>query len=193
MKIDTVRNQVPLFLTIVVLALAWLVLQPLASPLIGQDRKSLPLTPSDAEGPYWKSGSPERETLYRPGDRGEKIHVSGRVLDNSGKAISRAKIDIWQTDAEGKYDNSGFGYRSHIFGNSAGHYSFKTVKPGVYPSRTPHIHVKISTADGRNLTTQLYFPDYAEHNRRDFLYNKKQNVTWKSQTQAVFDFVLRAR
>lgn len=191
MKFNAMSNPVLLFLTVVALALASFVFSPLVSTADSQGKHSLRLTPSDAEGPYWKRGSPERETLYKTGDPGEKIRVSGKVLDSSGKTIARAKIDIWQTDAKGDYDHAGFAYRSHLYSDSSGAYNFKTVKPGVYPSRTPHIHVKISTPDGRILTTQLYFPDYAEQNRRDFLYNKKQNVTWKSKSQAVFDFVLR--
>ena len=192
MEHNTNRDWVPFIKTLMMLAVVLLILQPLV-PTANSQGTGLQLTPSDAEGPYWKPGSPERDTLYKPGDPGEKIKVSGRVLDGSGRTIARAKIDIWQTDARGDYDHSGFAYRSHVYSDSTGEYSFKTVKPGVYPSRTPHIHIKVSTPDGRTLTTQLYFPDYAERNRRDFLYNRNQNITWKSEIQAVFDIVLRAR
>lgn len=147
-------------------------------------------TPPASEGPYWKSGSPQRATLYQENDFGERIKVIGKVLDVHGQTISGAKIDIWQTDGKGRYDNSGYDFRGHVITNSKGEYLFNTVKPGEYPSRTAHIHIKISTQDGRQLTTQLYFPEFSNRNNRDFLYHKNLNVTWVSDSEAKFDFVL---
>ncbi|MCG8337904.1 MAG: intradiol ring-cleavage dioxygenase [Proteobacteria bacterium] len=147
-------------------------------------------TPSASEGPYWKSGSPLRKTLYQPGDSGQRITVVGKVLDSVGNPIKGAKVDIWQADAGGNYDNRGFDYRGHVLSDAQGGYGFNTVKPGIYPSRTPHIHIKISTPEGRDLTTQLYFPDYSRRNERDFLFDKRLLVTWESESQARFDFVL---
>lgn len=166
------------------------VLFSLSIPVLAQETKQ---TPAAGEGPYWKPGSPKRDMLYRKNDPGEKILVTGRVIDLSGKPIPEAKIDIWQTDAKGHYDNSGFGYRGHTLSNEIGHYSFKTVIPGSYPSRTPHIHIKIWTPGGRKLTTQLYFPDFSKNNNRDYLYNQQLEVFWKSETHAIFDFVLKSQ
>ena len=40
--------------------------------------------------------------------------------------------------------------------DAGGRYSFRTLKPVAYPGRTPHIHLKVATADGRMLTSQFY-------------------------------------
>lgn len=147
-------------------------------------------TPSASEGPFWKSGSPKRKTLFRTKDKGERIKVVGNVLDRRGTMIEGTMIDVWQANASGNYDNSGYEYRGHVFSNADGRYSFNTVKPGSYGSRTPHIHIKISTPKGHKLTTQLYFPGYPRRNERDFLFDERLLITWESENQARFDFVL---
>jgi len=50
-------------------------------------------------------------------------------------------------------------------------YSFRTLKPVAYPGRTPHIHLKVATADGRRLTTQFYLAGDPQ-NERDFVYRE---------------------
>ena len=153
--------------------------------------QSIQPTPRMSEGPYWKSGSPQRTVLYQQHDRGRKIEVSGKVLDISGGAISGTKIDIWQTDGNGAYDNTGFRFRGHVFANDSGKYRFKTVLPGEYPGRTPHIHIKLTAPDGKRLTTQLYFPEHDSRNQRDWLYDENLVVKWASKTLARFDFILK--
>ncbi len=37
--------------------------------------------------------------------------------------------------------------------------TFRTLYPGWYEGRAPHIHVKAWLGDGREVTSQLYFPD----------------------------------
>ena len=153
--------------------------------------QSLKPSPPMAEGPYWKTGSPKRAVLYQQRDTGKRIEVSGKVLDISEKAIPGTKIDIWQTDGKGAYDNSGFRFRGHVFTDDSGTYSFKTVLPGEYPGRTPHIHIKLTSPNGRRLTTQLYFPEYDSRNRSDWLYDENLVVKWRSSSQASFNFVLK--
>ena len=51
------------------------------------------------------------------------------------------------------------------------HYGFRTLKPVAYPGRTPHIHLKVATADGRQLTTQFYLAG-DPLNERDFVYRE---------------------
>ena len=67
-----------------------------------------------------------------------------------------AVIDIWHSDEDGRYDNSGFRYRGHQFTDGAGAFRFETVRPGRYPGRTPHIHVKVQGASTHLLTSQLF-------------------------------------
>jgi protocatechuate 3,4-dioxygenase beta subunit len=144
-----------------------------------------------SEGPYWKSGSPHKAVLYQKGDYGRKITVSGKVLNSAGKVIPGTKIDIWQTDGKGAYDNTGYQFRGHVLADQSGQYRFKTLLPGEYPGRTAHIHIKITTQNGRKLTTQLYFPEKSERNKKDWLFDKNLVVHWKSETQASYNFVLR--
>ena len=51
-----------------------------------------------------------------------------------------------------------------------GRYTFRTIRPGHYGGRTPHIHLRAHRpGGGPALTTQVYFPDEAQ-NARDSLF-----------------------
>jgi protocatechuate 3,4-dioxygenase beta subunit len=147
------------------------------------------------EGPFFKPSSPERIDLYEPGMGGQPIELAGFVLTRGCKPVPGALVDLWQADAKGDYDNSGFRLRGHQFADAEGRYRFRTVVPAVYPGRTRHLHVKVQPKGGRILTTQLYFPGEAE-NRRDGLFRKEllirtaKNAGWLAGR---FDFVLDLR
>ena len=148
-------------------------------------------TPELTEGPYYKAGSPERDTLYAQSDPGKRIVVTGKVYRADGKPAPRAWLDFWQADAMGRYDNAGFAYRGHVFTAADGSYSMRTVLPGEYPGRTPHIHVKLRDGSGPELTTQLYFPEFSSHNNRDTIYDPRLVVRWDVDGKtARFDFML---
>lgn len=117
------------------------------------------LTSPNQEGPYYMTGSPERASLIDPGMPGLPILISGRVLDQDCAPVAGAKVDLWQTDAEGRYDNSGYTLRGHTIAGEDGAYAIETIEPAPYPGRPSHIHVKVFAPDGRELlTTQLYLP-----------------------------------
>jgi len=114
-------------------------------------------TPSQTEGPYYTAGSPERTNLVEAGTVGTPLLVTGVVLNADCVPLSGARVDFWQADGAGEYDNAGFQLRGHQFTDELGRYQLETVIPGVYPGRSPHIHVKVFANDGREiLTTQLY-------------------------------------
>ena len=117
------------------------------------------LTPEQTEGPYYKTNPPESATLLQPGMGGTKLTVTGYVLDAQCNPVPGARVDFWQADSEGQYDNQGYTLRGYQVTDAAGRYSVETVVPGLYPGRTRHIHVKITPPGGPALTTQLYFPD----------------------------------
>jgi protocatechuate 3,4-dioxygenase beta subunit len=149
-------------------------------------------TPSATEGPYFKSGSPERKSLLEPGVVGDRVNLTGQVLTRSGKPISGALIDFWQADGNGLYDNVGYRLRGHQFTDDQGRYRLETVIPGNYGGRTKHIHVKVQAADGTALITQLFFPD-EENNQRDSIFRSELLVSLNETEQgqeATFDFVL---
>ena len=118
------------------------------------------LTPLNQEGPYFKEGSPETTTFFVDGTQGTRLILAGQVLNQDCLPIPGVKIDFWQTDAEGEYDNTGYAFRGHQFTDNKGRYYLDTVLPGLYDSRPiEHIHVKVTSPSGEVLTTQLYFPD----------------------------------
>jgi virginiamycin B lyase len=88
---------------------------------------------------------------------GTPLLVTGKVLNQACEPIAGAKLDFWQTDDSGEYDNVGYRMRGHQFTDENGDYALETILPGVYPGRPPHIHVKVNTPGGPVLTSQIYF------------------------------------
>jgi protocatechuate 3,4-dioxygenase beta subunit len=149
-------------------------------------------TPSQTEGPFFKTSSPERVELLEAGIIGQKIELVGFVLTRGCKPLAGALLDFWQADDKGRYDNSGFVLRGHQFTDAEGRFRLRTIVPGNYPGRTRHIHVKVQPKGGRVLTTQLYFPGEAK-NRSDGLFRSELMVrTAKNEGWLAgrFDFVL---
>jgi protocatechuate 3,4-dioxygenase beta subunit len=147
------------------------------------------LTPSQTEGPYYTAGSPERASLREAGLAGETLVVTGTVFDDNCAPIAGAKLDFWQADAAGVYDNTGFRLRGHQFTDEAGRYRLETVRPAQYGGRTAHIHVKVSPPGGNTLTSQLYFPGEAQ-NTGDTIFNPGLVVTQTDAGTAEFNFKL---
>jgi protocatechuate 3,4-dioxygenase beta subunit len=150
-------------------------------------------TPELTEGPYFSSGSPQRRSLLAAGMRGTRLTVTGYVLSTACKPIRRAKLDFWQADASGEYDNDGYRLRGHQFTDAAGRYRLDTIIPGLYTGRTKHIHVKVQRPGGEVLTTQLFFPGVSA-NQGDRLYESELLLRrWRrvgSRRTGRFDFVL---
>lgn len=108
---------------------------------------------------------------------GERIIVSGRLLDGDGHPIGESLIEIWQANAAGRYrhrsDNwpapldSNFSGAGRCVTDSQGRYEFVTIKPGPYPWgnqpnawRPAHIHFSLlGAAFAQRLVTQMYFPN----------------------------------
>jgi len=152
------------------------------------------LTPAQTEGPYFKTSSPEKANLYGDVNSGTRLVVTGAVVTTACQPVARALIDVWQADAAGSYDNSGYRLRGHLFSDSAGRYRFETVVPGFYPGRTRHIHVKVQSPNGPILTTQLYFPGEAR-NAGDGIYRQELDMALSNTAEgraATFDFVVRS-
>jgi protocatechuate 3,4-dioxygenase beta subunit len=126
-------------------------------------------TPQQTEGPYFTPGAPEKAVLIEPGMPGQPIELSGRVLTRDCRPVPQARVDLWQADAAGHYDNQGFRLRGHVTTDAEGRYRFRTVVPGYYPGRTRHFHIKVTAAGAPALTTQLYFVGESG-NARDRLY-----------------------
>jgi protocatechuate 3,4-dioxygenase, beta subunit len=107
---------------------------------------------------------------------GERIHVGGRVLDESGRPVPNTLIEVWQCNAAGRYLHAGDRHDAPLDPNftgvgrlstdDAGSYRLRTIKPGAYPWsnhenawRPAHIHFSLfGPAWSTRLVTQMYFP-----------------------------------
>jgi protocatechuate 3,4-dioxygenase, beta subunit len=104
---------------------------------------------------------------------GDRITVCGRVLDEADRPVSDATIEIWQSNAAGRYRHDGHNYDAPLdenFGGnvriSTGHdgwYRFTTIRPGTYPNRgllrPNHIHyVLLGSGFESPVFTEMYFP-----------------------------------
>jgi protocatechuate 3,4-dioxygenase, beta subunit len=107
---------------------------------------------------------------------GERVIVTGRVLDEDARPIRGALIEIWQANACGRYahpsDQHGAPLDPHFSGigrvisDDRGEYRFMTIKPGAYPWgnhlnawRPNHIHFSLfGPGLATRLVTQMYFP-----------------------------------
>jgi protocatechuate 3,4-dioxygenase beta subunit len=107
---------------------------------------------------------------------GERIVVSGRVLDEDGRPVRGALVEIWQANAAGRYRHvvdqhpapldPNFSGAGRVLTDDDGAYRFVTIKPGCYPWgnhenawRPAHIHFSLfGRAFTQRLVTQMYFP-----------------------------------
>lgn len=150
------------------------------------------LTPAETEGPYYKTNPPEDAQLVTEGMAGTTLTITGYVFDANCQPVPDARVDFWQADSEGQYDNTGYTLRGYQVTDAQGRYTVQTVVPGIYPGRTRHIHVKVTPPNGSTLTTQLFFPD-EPLNLRDSIFTE-QNVlliqTGANGEVGTFNFVV---
>jgi protocatechuate 3,4-dioxygenase beta subunit len=107
---------------------------------------------------------------------GERIIVSGRVLDENGRPVPHTLVEVWQANSAGRYPHRidqhdaptdpNFTGAGRCLTDAQGHYRFVTIKPGEYPWRNhynawrpAHIHFSLfGPAFATRLVTQMYFP-----------------------------------
>ena len=82
---------------------------------------------------------------------GQITHLTGKVFSNTGEPVRNAFV----ANKFGEQDVNFQGY-GRFLTNAQGEYYFRTIKPVPYPGRTPHIHVAVSRAGKRLLTTQIF-------------------------------------
>ena len=153
------------------------------------------LTPAHGAGPNYKPGAPERASLLEPGIRGNKLVVTGRVLDQDCLPVAGALLDYWQADGEGHYDEVGYRLRGRQYTDAEGRYRLETVVPGGYGGRTPHIHIKAQAPNRPAISTELLFPRGPD-DQRGPNYDPDLVVAVEATAEgqaAAFDFVLDTR
>jgi protocatechuate 3,4-dioxygenase beta subunit len=137
-----------------------------------------PATPTLAQtdGPYYTAGAPQDADLATDGMAGTRMTFTGFVVDASCIPIAGAKVETWQADANGVYDNAGYTLRGWVLTDADGRFTIHTVVPGEYPGRTEHIHVKVTPPGGATLTSQMYFPG-TQANDGDGIYDPSLLLT----------------
>jgi protocatechuate 3,4-dioxygenase, beta subunit len=137
-------------------------LTEVTGPLLGDEL----ITRHDADLTTQHAGEPQ----------GQRIIVTGRVLDSGGRPVPDTLIEIWQTNAAGRYRHSrehhpapldpNFDGIGRCITDAGGRYRFVTIQPGAYPWgnhynawRPAHIHFSLfGRAFTQRLVTQMYFP-----------------------------------
>jgi protocatechuate 3,4-dioxygenase, beta subunit len=138
-------------------------LSELTGPLYGHD----PIAATDNDLTRQHAGDP----------LGERIVVTGRVMDEDGRPLPNALIELWQANAAGRYLHAGDNHPAPLDPNFTGagrtitddhgKYRFVTIKPGAYPWRNhpnawrpAHIHFSLfGSCFITRLVTQMYFPN----------------------------------
>ncbi len=142
---------------------------------------SIPQTLTEITGPSFGNESVDVKacdlTRQHAGETlGERIIVSGRVLDENGRPVPRTLVEVWQANAAGRYLHKvdqhdapldpNFTGCGHTLTDGDGSYRFVTIRPGEYPWRNhynawrpAHIHFSLfGPAFATRLVTQMYFP-----------------------------------
>jgi len=137
-------------------------LSELTGPVFGQDE----VLPGDHDLTRQHKGEPI----------GERIIVSGRVLDENARPVPHTLVEVWQANSAGRYphkvDQHGAPMDPNFTGagrcltDAEGRYRFVTIRPGEYPWgnhynawRPAHIHFSLlGAAFATRLVTQMYFP-----------------------------------
>jgi len=91
---------------------------------------------------------------------GEVIEITGRVVQLDGKPLDNLVLEIWQADAQGRYDNPAFFGWGRAATDAQGVYLFRTVKPGATQGRAPHINFLVLYSGlMRQLQTVMFFSE----------------------------------
>ena len=138
-------------------------------------------TLSEITGPSFSSGwagstATDLTKQHKGEPLGERIIVTGRILDEDGRPIPNTIVEIWQANASGRYQHPGdqhdapidpnFRGEGRVYADDQGWYRFTSVKPGAYPWsnhhnawRPNHIHFSFfGSGFAARLITQMYFP-----------------------------------
>jgi protocatechuate 3,4-dioxygenase alpha subunit len=92
--------------------------------------------------------------------KGEVIEIAGRVTQVDGKALDNLVLEIWQADAEGRYDNPDFFGWGRAATDADGVFVFRTVRPKGPQGRKPHVNfIVLYSGLMRQLHTVMFFED----------------------------------
>jgi hydroxyquinol 1,2-dioxygenase len=142
-------------------------------------------TTANLMGPFWRMGSPPTPnggSIVRSPTPGDPVFVKASVVDEAGKPVAGAEVDIWQASGEGYYENqdpqqADMNLRGKFTTDAQGCIAFRTVKPSGYPipvsgpvgaliraqgrhnMRPAHIHFMVRKPGYKTQFSQLYSSD----------------------------------
>ena len=142
-------------------------------------------TTANLLGPFWRDHSPVTEnggSIVRSPTVGTPLFVTARVKDNDGNPVADAAVDVWNTSAEGLYENqdptqADMNLRGKFHTDKNGQIHFRTVKPAAYPvpvdgpvgnlirvqgranMRPAHMHFLINKPGYKTHISQVYVND----------------------------------
>ena len=125
--------------------------------------------------------------------KGEVIEVTGRITQMDGKPLDNLVVEIWQADSAGRFDGTDFFGWGRAATDANGVYRFRTIKPGSYEGRVPHINfLLLYSGLMRQLQTVMFFElakdpvlDVVPVDRRQRLVAKREGTVYR------FDIRLR--
>jgi catechol 1,2-dioxygenase len=152
--------------------------------LLNNGDKGTTETTQSLLGPFWRLNSPRTEnggSIVRSPTPGERLFVTGRVVDRANGPVAGADVDIWHSSPVGLYENQDPGQadmnlRGKFTTDAQGRFWFSTVKmvgypiptDGVvgrlleaqqrHPYRPAHLHALIFKPGFKTLISQVYDP-----------------------------------
>lgn len=139
-------------------------------------------TTANLLGPFWRMNSPRTEnggSIIRSPTPGPAMFVNCKVVDQSGKPIAGAEVDVWHSSTEGFYDQqdekqADMNLRGKFTTDANGHFGFRSIRPAGYPipvdgpvgdliraagrhnMRPAHLHFLIFKEGFKTLISQIY-------------------------------------
>lgn len=149
------------------------------------DNNGRPGTITTIEGPFYVSDAPAMKSPcvlpHRPDESGPVLFFSGTIISSKGEPLAGAILDLWQSDAHGRYSHfdipkteAPYNLRARVMTDRQGKFDVQTRLPGPYeiPKAGPtgallaamgrhawrpaHLHMKVEHSGHRTLTTQLF-------------------------------------
>jgi hydroxyquinol 1,2-dioxygenase len=160
-------------------------------------------TPSSLLGPFYVGGAKEMQagTNIANDTEGDPLFVGGHVVDQQGKPIAGALLDVWQTAPNGLYDvqdpnQPDMNLRGCFRTDANGRFAFRSVRPNSYPIpsdgpvgkmlnatgrhpyRPAHVHFRLSAKGYVPVTTAIYV-DGDDYLHSDAVFGQKDSLTVK--------------
>ena len=153
--------------------------------LLNNGAKGTRPTQANNLGPFYRAGSPRLkngDSLLRSPTPGAKLVFRGRVLDEAGRPVAAAEVDVWHSSPVGLYENQDpsqaeMNLRGTFTTDAEGRFGFESVKPAGYPvptdgptgallraqqrhnMRPAHLHFLIVKPGFKTIASQVYDPE----------------------------------